>query len=60
MNEKEGSFCKTAVLRAPCDKVWCAFSDSQQFGTWFGGEFDHPFVSDTLVTGSMVATKVDA
>ena len=35
---------KKVVLRAPHERVWKAISDSKQFGTWFGVDFDGPFV----------------
>lgn len=50
---------KTILLRAPRDRVWHAISDSKQFGTWFGVEFDGPFVAGKHVTGRIVPTKVD-
>jgi uncharacterized protein YndB with AHSA1/START domain len=51
---------KTALLRAPHDRVWRAISDAKQFGTWFGVEFDGPFVAGARVTGRIVPTRVDA
>ena len=51
---------KTTVLRAPLDQVWRAISDAAQFGTWFGVEFDGPFVAGERVKGRIVPTKVDA
>lgn len=51
---------KTTLLRAPLDRVWRAISDSKQFGSWFGVEFDGPFVAGTHVTGRIVPTSVDA
>src|SRR5712664_3142697 len=51
---------KQVVLRAPQDRVWHAISDSTQFGTWFGVEFDGPFVAGKRMTGRMVPTKIDA
>lgn len=36
---------KSAVLRAPLDRVWRAISDSEQFGTWFGMRVDGPFAA---------------
>ena len=50
---------KTIVLRAPRDRVWHAITDSKQFGTWFGVEFDAPFVAGAKMTGRMAPTKVD-
>jgi uncharacterized protein YndB with AHSA1/START domain len=51
---------KKVVLRAPRERVWQAISDSKQFGTWFGVEFDGPFVAGQRITGRMTPTKVDA
>lgn len=51
---------KTTLLRAPRERVWRAISDSKQFGSWFGVEFDAPFVAGTRVTGRIVPTSVDA
>ena len=51
---------KRVVLRAPRERVWNAISDSKQFGTWFGVDFDGPFVAGQRITGRMAPTKVDA
>lgn len=51
---------KTILLRAAGERVWRAISDSKQFGTWFGAEFDAPFVVGARLTGRIVPTKVDA
>lgn len=50
---------KSAVLRAPLDRVWRAISESDQFGTWFGMTVDGPFVAGATVTGVMTPTAVD-
>src|SRR5437868_9523627 len=50
---------KKVVLRAPRERVWKAISDSKQFGTWFGVDFDGPFVAGQRITGRMTPTKVD-
>jgi len=50
---------KKIVLRAPRERVWNAISDAKQFGTWFGVEFDGPFVAGTHMKGRMTPTKVD-
>jgi uncharacterized protein YndB with AHSA1/START domain len=34
---------KKILLRAPRARVWKALSDSAEFGTWFGVDFDGPF-----------------
>jgi len=51
---------KKVLLRAPRERVWRAISDSRQFGSWFGVEFNDPFVAGTAITGKMVPTTVDA
>jgi uncharacterized protein YndB with AHSA1/START domain len=51
---------KSVVLRAPRERVWRAISDSTQFGSWFGVEFDEPFVAGKGIVGKMVPTSVDA
>ncbi len=50
---------KSAVLRAPLDRVWRAVGDSAQFGTWFGMKIDGPFVEGATVLGVMSPTAVD-
>jgi uncharacterized protein YndB with AHSA1/START domain len=51
---------KKVLLRAPRERVWRAISDSREFGTWFGVQFDGPFVAGKRMTGRIVPTKVDA
>jgi uncharacterized protein YndB with AHSA1/START domain len=51
---------KKVLLRAPRERVWRAISDSSQFGSWFGVEFDAPFMAGTPITGKIVPTTVDA
>jgi uncharacterized protein YndB with AHSA1/START domain len=51
---------KKVLLRAPRERVWRAISDSRQFGSWFGVEFDGPFVAGTPIIGKIVPTTVDA
>ena len=51
---------KKVLLRAPRERVWRAISDSRQFGSWFGVEFNDPFVAGTAITGKIVPTTVDA
>lgn len=48
------------LLRAPRERVWNAVSDSRQFGTWFGAEFNGTFVPGKSVNGKIVGTKMDA
>jgi hypothetical protein len=51
---------KTAFLQAPVERVWAAISDAREFGTWFGAEFEGPFVAGARVGARIVPTKVDA
>ena len=50
---------KRIILRAPIARVWSAISDARQFGTWFGVEFEGPFVVGKRISGKIVPTKVD-
>jgi uncharacterized protein YndB with AHSA1/START domain len=50
---------KRIVLRATRERVWRAISDSKRFGTWFGVEFDGPFVEGEWLIGRISPTKVD-
>jgi uncharacterized protein YndB with AHSA1/START domain len=40
---------KSAVLKAPLERVWRAISDSGEFGTWFGMTVAGPFVAGATV-----------
>ncbi len=51
---------KKVLLHAPRERVWRAISDSKQFGSWFGVQFDGPFVAGTHMIGKIVPTTVDA
>ena len=51
---------KSIVLSAPLDRVWHAIGDATQFGSWFGVDFDGPFLEGTPLTGRIVPTQVDA
>ena len=51
---------KKVRLNAARERVWRAISDARQFGSWFGVEFDGPFVAGQRIIGRMVPTKVDA
>jgi uncharacterized protein YndB with AHSA1/START domain len=50
---------KRILLRAPLDRVWRAFADSGEFGTWFGMRFAEPFRPGARMRGTMVPTQVD-
>ena len=60
MSKSTDQIRKQIVLKAPLERVWTAISDSQQFGKWFGVEFEGPFVAESTVMGRMVPTQVDA
>jgi len=51
---------KKVLLHAPRERVWRAIGDAKQFGSWFGVEFDGPFVPDKRMIGKIVPTIVDA
>jgi len=50
---------KQVLLKAPRDRVWRAVSHADEFGIWFGVEFDGPFVSGRHLTGRIRPTQVD-
>jgi uncharacterized protein YndB with AHSA1/START domain len=50
---------KKIILQAPLERVWQAIADSRQFGTWFGVDFDGPFIAGTTVSGRIRPTLVD-
>lgn len=50
---------KRILLRAPRERVWRAISDSKEFGSWFGVDFDGAFAPGARITGKIVPTKVD-
>ncbi len=50
---------KKIFLRAPRKRVWRALTDSAQFGTWFGLQFDGPFLPGATMRGVLVGTTVD-
>lgn len=51
---------KKVLLNAPRERVWRAISEAEQFGRWFGVDFDGPFVAGQALTGRIVPTQVDA
>lgn len=51
---------KTAILLVPIERAWRAISDAEQFGAWFGAQFDGPFVEGARLTGRIVPTTMDA
>lgn len=50
---------KEIVLKSSRNQVWRAISDSACFGSWFGAEFDGPFVAGSQMLGRIVPTQVD-
>jgi uncharacterized protein YndB with AHSA1/START domain len=51
---------KKVLLRAPIARVWRAISDTREFGSWFGVEFDGPFIAGAHIKGRITPTSVDA
>ncbi len=50
---------KKIMLRASRQRVWEAIGDARKFGSWFGVEFDGPFVPNRHMMGKIVPTTVD-
>lgn len=50
---------KNVVLKVGRERIWRAISDSKRFGTWFGVEFEGPFVEGSWLGGKITPTKVD-
>lgn len=50
---------KQVLLRVPLARAWRAVSDAQEFGSWFGVQFDGPFVAGARLTGQIVPTTAD-
>lgn len=50
---------KQVFLKAPKSRVWKAVSDAKEFGSWFGVDFDGPFVAGKPLRGRIAPTKVD-
>ena len=44
---------KTIDLKAPLGRVWRALTDHREFGEWFRGRLDGPFVVGQPSTGNM-------
>jgi uncharacterized protein YndB with AHSA1/START domain len=42
---------KSTDLKAPIERVWCALTDYQEFGTWFRVKLDGPFILGKISTG---------
>src|SRR5215470_11750756 len=50
---------KSVFLKASRSRVFRALTDSREFATWFGMEFDRPFTPGAVLKGTVVGTKVD-
>lgn len=50
---------KSVLLAAPRDRVWRAVSTAENFGSWFGADFDGPFTANARLTASIEPTSVD-
>jgi uncharacterized protein YndB with AHSA1/START domain len=50
---------KKIILRVSLERLWRAVSEAEQFGRWFGVEFDGGFVAGARMTGKIVPTTVD-
>jgi uncharacterized protein YndB with AHSA1/START domain len=50
---------KKILLHAPLNRVWRALTDSKEFGTWFGIEFNSPFSPGAAMKGVIIGTKVN-
>lgn len=50
---------KQVLLHAPLKRVWSVISNAEEFGSWFGVQFDDSFVAGEQTTGQIVPTTVD-
>src|SRR5450755_3583896 len=55
-----GSIEKKILLKAPQARVWRALSDSREFGTWFGVQFDAPFALGAQMRGVIRPSVIQA
>lgn len=60
MSQSTDRIEKQVLLRAPRARVWEAITDANQFGAWFGAQFDAPFVAGARISGRIKPTQVDA
>jgi uncharacterized protein YndB with AHSA1/START domain len=51
---------KKVLLKASRERVWRAIAEAEQFGTWFGVEFEGDFIAGQLLKCKVAPTKVDA
>lgn len=59
MPEPKDRIEKRILLRACLERVWQSISEAQQFGAWFGAQFDGAFIAGVRVRGTIVPTKID-
>jgi len=59
MSTENDRIVKRVLLRAPRERVWQAISDSQEFGTWIGADFEGPVMAGKTVRGHIAPTRVD-
>ncbi|MBP2159997.1 MULTISPECIES: SRPBCC family protein [Asticcacaulis] len=59
MTDTPDAIIKTIQLKASQDRVWCAITDSSEFGQWFGCRFDGPFIAGQAMAGRMTPTVVN-
>ena len=57
--EQAPDIAQSIVIAAPLERVWDAIADSTAFGTWFGAEFEGPFVAGGTTVGRIVPTAID-
>lgn len=50
---------KSVLLHAAREHVWRAVSLAENFGSWFGADFDGPFAAGARLTGAIEPTSVD-
>lgn len=50
---------KQILLHAPLEQVWNAISNAEEFGRWFGVQFEDAFVAGDQSNGQLVPTTVD-
>ena len=52
-NTNENRIERSIELKAPLSKVWKAITDHNEFGQWFGCQFDGPFVVAKTIPGKL-------
>jgi uncharacterized protein YndB with AHSA1/START domain len=51
---------KKVLLHAPLSRVWRALVDSTEFGSWFGINFNGPFLPGASLSGTITGSTVNA